>query len=139
MQDRFLYSVGSSVQHRPGSAKGSLTGARAIRLPLSLLSLAKKKPCTRAHRFLPLHHRIHELRTNFTRLPELGEKPVTVHPLPKDRFSNELSDVGNGLECQGDPYGIQYSGLECHPFEFRRFREVGRSRPQIPWCKRGFG
>jgi len=85
-------------------------------------------PYTLPHRFLLLlPHLAYDPRSNRTRLPELDEKSVKVHPLPVDllssglfvmgRFSDEngvVTDVDcdpleihmfgcNGLECLGDP------------------------------------
>jgi len=82
------------------------------------------------------------------RLPQLDEKPVKVHPLTIERFSEGFSEVervsdgramfGNvdrdlvktsmgrcdGSERRGHPYGGQISDPEYHFFEVRCVREV---------------
>ena len=112
-------------------------------------------PNVLAHRFLILRRFIQHFWTNPTRLPELDEKTVKVHPLdigrtlPKvggvrdgtvrfgyvDRDLMEIPVVRcDGLESQGHPPRGRSSNPKHHFLEFWRVREVERC--DRPWfCK----
>ena len=62
----------------------------------SLRYLWQQPPKKISHaRFIPQRH-AHHLRTNRTRLPELDEKMIEVHPLPVDLFSDNFPNTRTG-------------------------------------------
>ena len=94
----------------------------------------------------------YDLGADRTRLPELDQEAIDVHPLLKVRFIDCLPDVAkkpstdhvvryvdcdlsevlmlgcDGLECPDDPSGTPRVGPKYHIFKLCRFREVYRSR-----------
>jgi len=87
-----------------------------------------------------------------TRLPELDQEAVKVQPLPMNARAGSLDVEGGqgerkvnrdlpkfwkfgngGSERHGDPFDASRYEPKYQIFEFRRFREVDRDRPDLDW------
>jgi hypothetical protein len=97
-----------------------------------------------------------DLWADRTRLPELDQEVIKIQPPFTIFFSNSLSEVSitaswgqvrryvnpglkisvfgrYGSECHDDPPNVPISGPKNHTLEFRRCREVNKSRSQLAW------